>query len=67
MNDDSTARSRAIGAGLGIGVGIGGGWGIVMAQLMNGEVSTGLVFGAGAGAVIALVSGAAVYRVATAE
>jgi hypothetical protein len=64
---DNSARSKAIGAGIGIGVGIGGGWGIVMAQMMDGDISTGLVFGAGAGLVIALISGAAVYRTVTTE
>ena len=39
----------------------------MMALLMDGEISTGLVTGAGAGLVIALLSGAAVYRLATAE
>jgi hypothetical protein len=63
--DKDSTRSRAIGAGIGIGVGIGGGWGLVMAQMMDGDISTGLVFGAGAGFVIALISGAAVYRTAT--
>jgi len=64
---DDSARSKAIGAGIGIGVGIGGGWGIVMAQMMDGDISTGLVFGAGAGLVIALISGAAVHRTVTTE
>jgi hypothetical protein len=64
---DNSARSKAIGAGIGIGVGIGGGWGIVMAQMMDGDISTGLVLGAGAGLVIALISGATVYRTVTTE
>lgn len=65
MSDaDDPIRSKAIGAGVGIGVGIGGGWGIVMALLMDGDISTGLIFGAGAGLVIALISGTAVYRIA---
>jgi len=64
---NNPTRSKAIGAGIGIGVGIGGGWGIVMAQMMDGDISTGLVFGAAAGLVIALISGAAVYRTATTE
>lgn len=64
---NNPTRSKAIGAGIGIGVGIGGGWGIVMAQMMDGDISTGLVFGAGAGLVIALISGAAVYHTATTE
>ena len=66
-NSNNPIRSKAIGAGIGIGVGLGGGWGIVMAQMMDGDISTGLVFGAGAGLVIALISGAAVYRTATGE
>ena len=52
---------------MGIGVGLGAGWGIVMATLLDGDLVTGLTVGAGAGLVIALVSGAAVYRTATAE
>lgn len=62
---DDSVRSKAIGAGIGLGVGIGAGWGIVMAQIMDGEIATGLTMGAGAGVVIALVSGAAVYHTAT--
>jgi hypothetical protein len=38
-----------------------------MASIMDGDVATGLTIGAGAGLVIALVSGAAVYGIATAE
>jgi hypothetical protein len=38
-----------------------------MAQMVDGNISTGLVFGAGAGLVIALISGAAVYRTPTTE
>ena len=68
MSDtDNSTRSKAIGAGVGIGVGIGSGWGIVMAQIMDGDLATGLVFGAGAGFVIALLSGAAVYRTTTTD
>lgn len=61
-DDTTSVRSSMIGAGIGIGVGIGAGWVIVMATLMYGELVTGLTVGAGAGLVIALVSGATVYR-----
>lgn len=64
---DNSTRWRAVGAGSDIGAGIGGGRGIVTAQLMDGDLSTGFGFGAGVGSVIALISGAAVYRTATTE
>jgi hypothetical protein len=68
VSDDTDSKgSTAIGAGIGLGVGLGGGWGIVMASLMDGDVATGLVLGAGAGLVIALVTGATVYRLAVGE
>lgn len=63
---DDSRRSKAIGAGIGIGVGIGAGWGVVLATMMDGDISTGMIFGAGAGLVIALISGAAVYQTVTA-
>jgi hypothetical protein len=63
--DTESDRSRAIGAGIGVGVGIGATWGIIMSTTMDGDPMTGLLWGAGAGLVIALISGAAVYRMAT--
>jgi hypothetical protein len=36
-----------------------------MSTTMDGDPMTGLLWGAGAGLVIALISGAAVYRMAT--
>lgn len=65
--EDTERRSRAIGAGLGLGVGIGAGWGIVWAAATSSDLATGLVFGTGIGATVALLSGAVVYRQATAE
>jgi len=38
-----------------------------MAEIMGGELATGITIGAGAGLVIALVSGVAVYHTATSE
>lgn len=61
-DDTTSVRSSAVGASIGIGVGIGAGWGIIMATLMDGELVTGLIVGAGAGLVIALVSGVTVHR-----
>lgn len=66
-SDQDSARSRAIGAGIGVGVGIGATWGIIMSASMDGDPMSGLLWGAGAGLVIALISGAAVYRMATTE
>lgn len=40
--------------------------GSVMATFMNGDIALGITLGAGAGLIIALLSGAIVYRYATA-
>jgi hypothetical protein len=40
---------------------------MMMAILMDGGIATGLTIGAGAGLVIALLSGGAVYRAAATE
>jgi len=41
--------------------------GIVMALIMDGDISIGITIGAGAGLIIALVSGAAVYQTVATE
>jgi hypothetical protein len=64
---DGSNRSRAIGAGIGIGVGLGGGREIGVTMFMDGDVATRLTMGAGAGLIIALVSGSAVYYTATSD